>query len=107
MDTNFDSLEKATEKGYISTVELGNILSAFFKTFCARRHVSKWLVTRISEYRPLASSPANKRKMNNPINFAKMCSDALLIGTEFQFIKHRKFEDYVKTVRSKQTEHKI
>lgn len=65
--------------------------------------MSKWLVTGISEYRPLASSPANKT-MNNPINFAIMCADILLIEIELELIKKRQFEDYVKTVRSKQTE---
>jgi hypothetical protein len=65
--------------------------------------VSKWLVTGISEHRRLASSPANKT-MNNPINFANMCADALLMEIEFQLIKLWQFEDYVKTVRSKQTE---
>jgi len=33
-----------------------------------------------------------------------MCADALLMEIEFQLIKLWQFEDYVKTVRSKQTE---
>jgi len=33
-----------------------------------------------------------------------MCPDIILIETEFQLIKQWQFEDYVKTVRSKETE---